>query len=101
MATLFIEEHSKLKEDANGKSAPVPDAVISKQQVTIDTASGVSSAVDSQTTFVCLTGDADCYYEVGASPVAAAGSSSFLPSGTVKYVSVVGGSDKIATIEKV
>jgi hypothetical protein len=61
----------------------------SGQNVTITASSAQSTALPAGTAIIRLVASVDCYVEIGgASPVAAVGTSAFLPAGSPEYFSL-------------
>lgn len=90
MATLYIEEYQSLHRDAQGAVSPIPGEVLAKQKVTVGGSSQSSSAVQTQTRYICLTTDTACQFEVGSSPTASA-TSRYLPANVPRFLPVRGG----------
>jgi hypothetical protein len=85
-----------LPRDSNGQYVQAPDWS-SPSTLAVGSASAASSAVSAAAKYVRLASTVDCYVLLGAAPTATT-SSTYLPAGVVEYVSVTGGSTKIAVI---
>lgn len=100
---LVVEEHNRVLRALNyangGVDTDHPGDPLEVQHVAIGAASAQSEEFDSETRFLVVTTDEDCYFAIGADPTAtSAEPSRFLPADTARVVYARGG-EKIAVIE--
>lgn len=96
MATFWIEEYANFGDTKDGKKEGITGEVKATQKITIGS-STASSALQSNTEYLVIHADAECYYLVGASPTALT-TSSHLPANVFRAIEIKPGL-KIAVVE--
>lgn len=98
MATLYIEEYGVITFDRKGNPLNLPDDLEKLQKLAIASAANTSTATTQMTSFVALTADTACQFEIGTSPVAGA-NSRYLPADVPRYLHISSG-DKISVVQQ-
>ena len=94
---LEIEAYKDLHRDSKDWLMPCPGSLLSNESVAIGASSVQSAAQPDDATFVALTANGACFFEIGQNPTATT-SSRYMSDGATRFFKINSG-DKIAVIQ--
>ena len=101
MATLFVEEYRNIVRDTDGNLTDIPNVSLGRTQVTTSsTTARTSFDFDSDTSFIVVYCDVECFVLLGDSTVEADSNSKILPARTFRTFGLPQGATRIAVIER-